>query len=131
VKRWLEVPLCVCWLPILVALRVDSGEPSVSPKPQGLLVYGSDWVFTAKEPDGWIGNTEKRREMELQCLLLSKGAAAEATTLIRVTVATKSGDDAYEDFKAAMERYKHSYPEVQFNESTCHTRIIVLMPSCI
>jgi hypothetical protein len=116
VKRWLEVPLCVCWLPILVALRVDSGEPSVSPKPQGLLVYGSDWVLTAKEPDGWIGNTENAAKWNCNVFFYPKEQRPEATTLIRVTVATKSGDDAYEDFKADMERYKHSYPEVQFND---------------
>jgi hypothetical protein len=54
--------------------------------------------------------------MELQYLIYPRRQQPENATLIRVTVATKSGDDANEDFKADMERYKHSYPEVQFND---------------
>jgi hypothetical protein len=121
VKRCLKIVAYVLWLPARVALRVDAGGPAVPTKPQGRLVYGSDWIFTVKEPDGWIGDTENAAKWNCNVFFYPQWQQPENATLIRVTVATRSGDDANQDFKADMKRYKHSYPEVQFNDvATSH-----------
>jgi hypothetical protein len=64
----------------MVALQLDSGEPAASPKPQALLVYGSDWIFTIKEPDDWIGDTENAAKWNCN-ILFTHGGSSQRTQL--------------------------------------------------
>ena len=107
---------CICGALVVVAIGSSNCAcaSETSPRPGGLLVYGADFVFAATEPQDWIGDTDNAATWNCNLLFYPKGENPRKATIIRVTVAPKSGDEVNQDLNADMEGYKRAYPEVQF-----------------
>jgi hypothetical protein len=91
-------------------------KPPGDKKMDGLLVYGPGFMFSAKEPDGWHGDTEKIAAYYYSNLIfLPEDKLSRAAHVnIRVRVNKKETTDPSEDMQTDMTGYKAKYPKVKF-----------------
>jgi hypothetical protein len=84
----------------------------------GLLVYGEGFLFSAKEPDRWHGDTDKiARYYGSNLIFLPEDKLSRAAHVnIRIRLNHKETTDPSEDMETDMKGYKDKYPKVQFSD---------------
>jgi len=109
--------LCCCSLQGQQPAAV-SGKHDADKKMDGLMVYGKGFLFSAREPDGWHGDTEEiARYFHANLVFVpedQKSRAAHVT--IRIRVNHKETTDPSQDMQTDMTSYKAKYPEVKFTD---------------
>jgi hypothetical protein len=86
-------------------------------KPDQLVVYGENFMFSVKEPPGWNGDTTNADKFHANALLHESGQPTDSDFgLIRISVNEKVDENTLADLKADMRDYKAQYPTVQFKE---------------
>ena len=86
-------------------------------KLDSLLVYGKAFVFSVKEPDGWVGDTQHAGEYQVNVLFYPQSQNWKtASGLIRVRVGDKTDEKTEEDLAADMDGYRSQYPTIQFKD---------------
>ena len=84
-------------------------------KPDQLLVYGDNFMFSVKEPPGWHGDTINAEKVQSNAVLHESGQPTDSTFgLIRISVNDKVDKNTLADLQADMRAYKAQYPTVQF-----------------
>jgi hypothetical protein len=82
-----------------------------------LLVYGDGFVFSVKEPIGWVGDTETAAQIDANLLLHETSQPHESTSgLIRIRVNDKVDENTNADMEADIRDYRTQYPEVKFKD---------------
>ena len=87
-------------------------------KTDRLLVYGENFAFGVKEPEGWRGDTgELANSYHVNIVFVPIGEAVDAKGItIRVRVNSKVDENTIEDLKYDMAQYKKDYPKAQFGD---------------
>lgn len=86
-------------------------------KPDQLLVYGDDFIFSVKEPPGWNGDTTNAGKFQSNVILHEAGQPPESVSgLIRIRVNTKVDENTSADLEEDMRGYRAQYPKVQFKD---------------
>jgi len=100
-----------CWLALAVLLTTPA--VSADQKLDSLLVYGEGFVFSVKEPEGWIADTETADEYQANAVL---HAISGPDAPIRIRVNDKTDEHLERDLSADMESYKKQNPKVRFKD---------------
>ena len=97
-------------------------------KPDQLLVYGDNFMFSVKEPPGWSGDTTNAEKFQSNVILHESGQPPDSSSgLIRIRVSTKEDENTSADLEADMRDYRAQYPKVQFkNLSVNNPRYLCL-----
>jgi len=112
-------------LACLIALFV-SGAVQAQQKLDSLLVYGDNFIFSFKEPDGWVTDTEHATEYQANALLYPKSQSWQnADGMIRIRVNGKTDENVEKDVAADMSDYRQHFATIQFRDiavshPTCH-----------
>jgi hypothetical protein len=88
------------------------------PKADNLIVYGKDFAFRVKEPDGWRGDTgdiAKKYHVNVIFLPLTKESLKNDVS-IRVGINKKEDENTVEDLNYDMKQYKKEFPTAQFSD---------------
>ncbi len=86
-------------------------------KLDNLIVYGEGFIFSVKEPSGWIGDTMNAARLHANLLFYRNGETSQsAKEIIAVRVNKKSDEHVEKDLRWDMEQYKEQYPTVQFKD---------------
>lgn len=79
-----------------------------------LLVYGDNFMFSVKEPPGWIGDTVSAEGFEANVVLHESGRPHDSWSgLIRIRVNPKVNENTSADMAEDMRDYKAQFPNVQ------------------
>jgi hypothetical protein len=81
-----------------------------------LIVYGKDFSFGVKEPDGWRGDTG-RLATKYHVNIVFVPSAPEARNLdvtIRVRINDKQDENTIADLNSDMQQYRKDYPDARF-----------------
>ncbi len=101
---------------LLILLLIFAAQESRA-DPAGLIVYGSDFVFTVREPWDWKGDIEAASHYGSNVVFYRRSETPRnVTTLIVVNVSTKSDEDTAADLEYDMSRYRRRYPGVLFKD---------------
>jgi len=102
----------------IIVLGIIGLQAQTKPKPDRLIVYGKDFAFIVKEPDGWRGDTGARAsKYHVNVVFLSDGKASRKQDVtIRVSVNTKTDENTVEDLNYDMQQYKKEFPAAQFSD---------------
>ena len=85
--------------------------------PDNLLVYGSGFLFSVREPRNWKADTKAASEYRANILFYRQGETArKARALIVVNVATKIDENTAADLKYDMSSYRRRYPGIIFKD---------------
>jgi len=98
---------------ILGAAALAAEKP---PRLDNLLIYGDGFVFSAKEPQGWVGDTTNSSAWGCNVLFYPRGQTPQEATIIRVRVNPKTDEATLKDLEFDMEGYRREYPEVAFED---------------
>jgi hypothetical protein len=100
---------------LFIAEALSAQSP---PKTDNLIVYGKDFAFRVKEPDGWHGDTEDiAKEYHVNVIFLpSQEESLKNDVTIRVSVNKKQDENTIEDLNYDMEQYKKQFPTAQFSD---------------
>lgn len=120
-RKWVMVFLAMllgCSMLQAQNLTPDTGKPEVDKKMDRLLVYGKSFLFSAKEPDGWHGDTEEiARYFYSNLIFIPEDKVSRTAHInIRIRVNHKETTDPSEDMQTDMTGYKAKYPKVQFSD---------------
>jgi len=86
-------------------------------KPDSLLIHGDNFTISAKEPQGWKGDSANAVFSRVNLVLYrSNENIQNAKTLIRVLVTKKTDENTAEDLNYDMEGYRKQYPGIQFKD---------------
>lgn len=116
---------CICAQTPPPAPQVVTGKFDADQKMNGLLVYGQGFMFSAKEPDGWHGNTDEiARHYNSNLIFIPESKTSRAAHVnIRIRVNHKETTAPSEDMQTDMTGYKKQYPNVKFaNISVSHPK---------
>jgi hypothetical protein len=93
-------------------------KPAVDKKMDGLLVYGKGFLFSAREPIGWHGDTDKIARYYHANLVFTPDdqTSRAAHVTIRIRVNHKETTGPSEDMQTDMSGYKAKYPDVRFSD---------------
>jgi len=101
-----------------VAGSLAAQPPAPKSKMDGLIVYGDNFTFGVKEPEGWTGDTsEAARKYQVNIVFrpaAESSIAADVT--IRVRVNQKVDENTVEDLKADLQQYRKDYPDAVFSD---------------
>jgi hypothetical protein len=88
------------------------------PKMDRLIVYGKDFAFGVKEPEGWRGDTgEMAGKYQVNVIFLpSLDESLKHDVTIRVRVNKKVDENTIEDLTYDMQGYQKKYPKAQFKD---------------
>jgi hypothetical protein len=112
----------------LVQASFASDKPHVEKKLDSLFVYGQGFVFSVKEPEGWIGDTINAEKLSANIIFYPASQKLDkAQTIIRVLIAKKTDENIAEDLASDMKGYRDQYPNVLFQDiSISHPKYQVL-----
>lgn len=83
----------------------------------GLIVYGSDFGFVVREPQGWKGDSEAASNYGGNIVFYRRSETVHnARTLILINVSTKSGENTAEDLEYDMTSYRRRFPNILFKD---------------
>jgi hypothetical protein len=100
-----------------VLFVIPSGRTQSSPKMNSLIVYGEDFSFGVKEPDGWQGDTDAiARKYHVNVVFSPVGGSGDDDATIRVRVNKKVDENTVEDLNYDMGGYKKDFPNAQFQD---------------
>jgi len=102
----------------LIAGSLAAQTPAPKSTMDRLIVYGSDFVFGVKEPEGWTGNSgEAATKYHVNIVFFPVAEPSRAADLtIRVRVNGKVDEDTAEDLKFDLQHYKKDYPKAVFSD---------------
>lgn len=79
-----------------------------------LMVYGENFMFTVKEPEGWIGDIEKAKQYHANIIFFkSKEDFEKGGALIQVYNFNKQDERTENDLKYDIESYQKNYPNLE------------------
>lgn len=108
------------WVLLLATFLVPSfvmAEDSAQSekKMDALLVYGDGFMFSVKEPTGWVGDTKNSSKYSANIIFYPASQSFEtAQTIIRVLIADKTDENIQADLASDMKQYKEQYAGVKF-----------------
>jgi hypothetical protein len=86
-------------------------------KMDNLIIYGDNFMVSAKEPSGWKGDSTNASAYHVNLVFYRNNESIQnAKTVIRVLIANKTDENTIEDLKYDMESYRKQYPKVQFKD---------------
>ncbi len=81
-----------------------------------LLVYGDNFLFSVKEPPGWIGDTKNAQKFGSNVILRESGQPPNSFSgLIRIRVNDKTDENISADLEEDMRSYRVQYPRFSSN----------------
>lgn len=96
-----------------ITMRVGAAEEERKPGP--LVVYGDDFMFAIKEPEGWTADIENAPKLSAGVVLYREGETFEKHgVLIAIRVAKKVDEKTADDLAHDMKEFRNLYPDVQF-----------------
>lgn len=106
---------------ILIVMAVGLGLSLVatqrSQKLDQLIVFGQGFMFGVREPDGWVGDTERAARFKVNVLFYPKGHRGKALEgMIRVGIYRKQDENTLADLQTDMDGYKKKYSGVLFED---------------
>jgi hypothetical protein len=88
-------------------------------KLDSLLVYGQGFMFSVKEPSGWVGDIENAKKLSANIIFYPVSQRYEtAQTIIRVLIVSKVDENTQGDLSHDMQEYLAQYPGVKFEKIT-------------
>jgi len=111
------VLVVLCLVQASVPVRADNPNDLKS-----LMVYGRDWIFAVREPDGWLGDTGSCAADEGVNILFLPAGKTMGTSDVNVSIVVwqKTDDDLGQDLAIDMQRYKKQYPKIRFSDFSAH-----------
>lgn len=102
----------------LLPIYLQAGAASrIEKKLDALLVYGEGFVFSVKEPSGWVGDIESAKQYSANIIFFPAGKIHDSTqTVIRVLIVDKVDENTQEDLSHDMSGYKDQYGGIQFED---------------
>ncbi len=121
------------YVAVVAALLLSYGSPSASPSAapsvvpapapssgqpdaKNLVVLGDGFVFSVREPDGWIGHAPPDIGVGAASFYRSGESAKTATTIIWIQVMDYDGPDVEGDLTADVARWNAAYPGSTFED---------------
>ncbi len=103
---------------ILILFVIFCGiDALAAEKLDNLLIYGDNFIVSAKEPNGWKGDVANASLYHVNLVFYRNNETIQnAKTVIRILVADKTDENTIEDLKYDMESYRKQYPKVQFKD---------------
>lgn len=99
---------------ICISEKVSDAEEK---KLDRLIVYGKDFAFSVKEPEGWVADTSNAIKLNANIIFYETGETFQtAKVFIFVRVNDKSEEQVEKDLEWDMEQYLKRYPRVQFRD---------------
>ena len=96
---------------------VPPGAADETRTPGPLVVYGDDFMFTIKEPEGWTADIENAPKLSAGVILYREGETFEKHgVLIAIRVARKVDEKTGDDLAHDMGEFRKLYPDVEFKE---------------
>lgn len=91
-----------------------SCQKSGSKEMTSLMVYGNDFSFGIKEPDGWIGDIENAPKYHSNIIFYkSKEELENGGALVQVRVFTKQDENTIDDLEYDLNGYRKDYLELE------------------
>jgi len=108
--------LLMLLIPPTNAQSAPPKTPSPNQPMDTVLVFGDDFLFSLKEPDGWHCVCDERAmQYGVNAVVFPAAPDSRAHNLmIRIRVNKKSDENTALDLKADMQDYKQKYPNVEF-----------------
>jgi hypothetical protein len=102
---------------LILSLVLAGAAAQAADKLDNLLIYGDNFIVSAKEPDGWRGDSTNASLHHANFVFYrSSETIQNAKTVIRVLIAKKTDENTAEDLKYDMEGYRKNYPDIQFKD---------------
>jgi len=103
---------------ILILFFIFCGiDALAAEKLDNIIMYGDNFVVSAKEPNGWKGDRTNASVNQENLVFYRNGENVQnARTVIRILIANKTDENTIEDLKYDMESYRKQYPKVQFKD---------------
>ena len=80
-------------------------------------MYGDDFLFGVKEPNGWHGDTDSAADYSANIIFTRSGQdSASPYGVIRVCVVDKMDENTAEDLAYDMKEYKTKYAGIMFSD---------------
>lgn len=93
----------------------EASEEKRTPGP--LVVYGDDFMFAIKEPEGWTADIENAPKLSAGVVLYREGETFEKHgVLIAIRVAKKVDENTADDLAHDMGEFRNLYPDAQFKD---------------
>ena len=114
--RSLLSALMLMFLAPFAAPQTAATTPKAKEPMDTVLVFGDDFLFSLKEPDGWHCVCDERAmQYGVNAVVFPSAPDSRAHHLmIRIRVNKKSDENTALDLKADMQDYKQKYPNVEF-----------------
>jgi hypothetical protein len=98
-------------------LTAPPGAADEKRTPGPLVVYGDDFMFTIKEPEGWTADIENAPKLSAGVVLYRESETFEKHyVLIAIRVAKKVDEKTADDLAHDMGEFRNLYPDVQFKD---------------
>jgi hypothetical protein len=116
-KRLLRYVAAISAAIVFVTLfSVGFASPTLQ-KMDRLIVYGDEFMFGVKEPEGWQGDTERAGSLKVNILFYPRGPLpSNLDGVIRVRVNKKTDENIAEDLAADMNGYRKNFSAVRFED---------------
>jgi hypothetical protein len=103
---------------ILILFLVLFGRDALAAeKLDNLIIYGDNFMVSAKEPPGWKGDSTNASVYHVNLVFYRNNENVQnAKTVIRILIANKTDENTMEDLKYDMESYRKQYPKMQFKD---------------
>jgi hypothetical protein len=106
-----------CGALAIALLAGGAGKAQQTPKLNNLIVYGDGFAFGVKEPDGWLGDTDKiASKYQVNVVFLPPKESVKNDVTIRVRINDKVDENTIEDLNYDMQGYKKEFPAAQFSD---------------
>jgi len=98
-------------------LTVPPGAAEEKRTPGPLVVYGDDFMFAIKEPEGWTADIENAPKLSAGVVLYREAETFEKhSVLIAIRVAKKVDEKTADDLAHDMGEFRKLYPDVAFKD---------------
>jgi hypothetical protein len=116
---------------VLATIKIF-GQVTDTTKINSLMVYGENFMFSVKEPDGWIGDIDNARQYYSNIIFYkSKEDLNKGGALIQVYNFNKQDEKTEKDLEYDIKSYKKDYSElkqqdlaVSHKEYKCYSKTI-------
>lgn len=126
-KQFVFLLIMIVSLMVRAGAAEDPGKPgpqTVPPEaadekrtPGPLVVYGDDFMFAIKEPEGWTADIENAPKLSAGVVLYREAETFEKHgTLIAIRVARKVDEKTADDLAHDMKEFRRLYPDVEFKD---------------
>jgi len=99
------------------SLPGPAGAAEEKRTPGPLVVYGDDFMFAIKEPEGWTADIENAPKLSAGVVLYRTAETFEKHgVLIAIRVAKKVDEKTADDLAHDMGEFRNLYPDAQFKD---------------